>query len=329
MGVEIRTVDAADGDMRLDRWFRREFPNLGHGRLEKLLRTGQVRVDGRRVKASERLQPGASVRVPPLGDQTPLPTRKPLPNRKQMAEAAKTLRQCILFQDDHILLLNKPAGLAVQGGSKTETHVDAALDALADKGGERPRLVHRLDKDTSGLLLIAKTRKAAAKLTAAFKAGQVSKEYWAVCADHPGREAGLIDLPLAKRRSAGGEKMVGDAEAGKRAVTDMRLVTSAGEKLCWLALRPETGRTHQLRAHCAAIDCPILGDGKYGGSDAFPTGGHRIQNLHLHARCLAFDHPATGRSVEFEADLPPHMADTFAAFGFELTDYQPTVWDEI
>lgn len=328
MGVEIRTVEAADSDMRLDRWFKREFPSLGHGRLEKLLRTGQVRVDGRRVKAGERLQPGAAIRVPPLGDLAPAPARKLSPDRKKAAEAAAVLRRCVLFQDDHILVLTKPAGLAVQGGSKTDTHVDAALDALADSGEERLRLVHRLDKDTSGLLLIAKTRKAAAKLTAAFKAGQVSKEYWAICAGHPGREAGLIDLPLAKRRSAGGEKMVGDAEMGKRAVTDLRLVTSAGERLCWLALRPETGRTHQLRAHCAAIDCPILGDGKYGGSDAFPAGGHRIQKLHLHARALTFDHPASGRSVAFEADLPPHMAETFAAFGFELADYDPLIWDE-
>lgn len=328
MGVEIRTVEAADGDMRLDRWFKREFPSLGHGRLEKLLRTGQVRVDGRRVKAGERLQPGASIRVPPLGGHAIAPTRKPPAASKRIAEAAKTLRQSILLQDDHIIVLNKPSGLAVQGGSKTNTHVDAALDGLAENGEERPRLVHRLDKDTSGLLLIAKTRKAAGKLTAAFKAGEVSKEYWAVCAGHPGREAGLIDLPLAKRRAAGGEKMVGDAEMGKRAVTDMRLISSAGERLCWLALRPETGRTHQLRAHCTAIDCPILGDGKYGGSDAFPTGGHRIQKLHLHARSLSFAHPANGRSIEFDADLPPHMTDTFSAFGFELADYEPSIWDD-
>lgn len=327
MGVEIRTVVSDDEDMRLDRWFKREFPTLGHGRLAKLLRTGQVRVDGRRVKAGERLKSGASIRVPPLGDLSDVPPKQNNVDKTKVRQAVQQLRRSILFEDGQIIVLNKPPGLAVQGGSGTKSHVDAALDGLVTEAQERPRLVHRLDKDTSGLLLIAKSRRAANALTAAFKSGEVSKEYWALCAGHPGRDVGLIDLPLIKRPSAGGEKMVGDADFGKRAITDMRLVAAAGERLSWLALKPLTGRTHQLRVHCTAIDCPILGDGKYGGSDAFPGGGHKIDRLHLHARRIQFEHPATGRAVSFEAPLPPHMEDTFSAYGFSKADYDPSIWE--
>ena len=327
MGVETRTVGAADEGLRLDRWFRREFPALSHGRLEKLLRKGQVRVDGRRVKAGERLQPGATIRVPPLGELPAVKPRRQAVEPDRARQVAETLRQSILYRDEALIVLNKPAGLAVQGGSKTTEHVDAALDGLADLAGERPRLVHRLDKDTSGLLLLAKTRAAAAKLTAAFRDGAVTKEYWAVCAGHPGRESGVIDMPLGKRRAAGGEKMVGDGD-GKRAVTHMRLAGHAGDKLCWLALRPATGRTHQLRAHCAAIGCPILGDGKYGGAAAFPAGSHKVTRMHLHARLLELRHPATGKALRFEAPLPAHMAETFKAFEFAASDFDGQAWEE-
>ncbi|MEM8914372.1 MAG: RluA family pseudouridine synthase [Pseudomonadota bacterium] len=326
MSVENRTIADGDVDMRLDRWFRREFPGLGHGRLEKLLRKGQIRVDGRRVKANERLQAGATVRVPPLGDLSKQPVKPHAANNKKSRALAADLRKQILFEDAALIILNKPAGLAVQGGSKTDSHVDGALDGLVEPGAERPRLVHRLDKDTSGVLLLAKTRAAATALTSAFRSSDVEKEYWAICAGAPDRESGLIDLPLAKRGSAGGEKVIGD-EDGKKALTDMRLVVHAGGKISWLALRPLTGRTHQLRVHCEAIGCPILGDGKYGGSNAFPTGTHRIDRLHLHARRLKFRHPASGRPVEFISPLPGHMVDTFKAFGFAEPDYQAELWD--
>ena len=310
--LETVTVAPADGEIRLDRWFRRHYPSLGHGRLEKLLRTGQVRVDGRRAKSGDRVSPGQAIRVPPL--ETPSGNAAaPAPRARPRDEAA--LRDLILHRDEHAIVLNKPPGLAVQGGSNTARHVDGLLDGLRFDAAERPRLVHRLDKDTSGVLVLARTAAAAATLAAAFRGKTVRKLYWAAVVGAPKERQGRIDLPLAKLPGRAGERVVATAE-GKRAVTLYRTVGHAGGKIAWLALSPVTGRTHQLRAHCAAIGTPILGDGKYGGARAHPPGVPQPRRLHLHARAIAFPLPS-GKVVTVTAPLPAHMRETWSFFGFE------------
>lgn len=318
MSVQTLEVLPEDAGSRLDRWFKRHFPEVPHGRLEKLLRTGQVRVDGARVKANLRLRAGQAVRVPPLGERAAAPQKKPVPPQDEADLAA--LRESILHRDDSVIVLNKPPGLAVQGGSKTRRHIDGMLDGLRFGAQERPRLVHRLDKDTSGVLVLARGGLAARALTAAFKHGDAKKVYWALVAGRPEPASGRIDQALAKRGGAGGEKVVGD-DGGKRAVTLYRTIEvaggeSAGGRLSWLALSPLTGRTHQVRAHCALHGVPILGDGKYGGKQAFPEGAGIARGLHLHARAIELPHP-DGGVLRAQAPLPPHMAETFAALGFD------------
>lgn len=326
-GVSLRKVEAADADMRLDRWFKRHYPELGHGRLEKLLRTGQIRVNGGRVKASDRLATGDEVRVPPLGEPPAAaaagaPKEKPV--SPKVAEIAERLRKAVIHRDQDVIILNKPPGLAVQGGSGLDdAHLDAALDGLRFSAEERPRLVHRLDKDTSGVLVLARSRAAAAVLAKAFKARDAAKTYWALVVGTPKPLRGRIDLALAKDGPAGHEKMravhPGDeVEDAKRAVTYYAVIDQAAGKVAWLAMRPQTGRTHQLRAHAAFLGTPIVGDGKYGGAEAFLTGGIS-RKLHLHARAIDIAHPAGGR-LRIDAPLPPHMAESFRLLGFDATE---------
>lgn len=321
-GVEIRAVGEADADIRLDRWFRRHFPGLAHGRLEKLLRTGQVRVDGKRAKAGQRVLAGQEIRIPPLPDTPPPEPKKAAAPRPEDAEF---LRSLILFEDPQVIVVNKPAGLPVQGGTRSQRNLDAMLPALAGRGGERPRLVHRLDRDTSGALLLARTARAAAALGRQFRGREALKLYWALVAGRPEVRRGRIDLPLAKRAGAGGERMVpvgdadGRAEDAKRAITDFAEVDHAGNRLAWLALMPQTGRTHQLRVHCAAIGTPIAGDGKYGGRDAFVDGAGLDKKVHLHARRLRLPHPGGGW-IDVTAPLPPHMAAAWKGLNFDLND---------
>lgn len=314
-GVRTLSVAEDEGDLRLDRWFRRHFPELTHGRLEKLLRTGQVRVDGRRAKAGLRLAPGQMIRVPP----TVVPDGKkpgPAPVR---AEDRNALHAMVIYRDDWVLALNKPPGLAVQGGSGQTRHLDGLLEALRFEAEEAPRLVHRLDKDTSGVLLLGRSREAAKRLAAAFRSRQARKLYWAAVAGVPGQRQGSIDLALAKSGAPGRQKMREDAAEGQSAVTRYRVVESLGDKAAWLALMPLTGRTHQLRAHCAALGTPILGDGKYGGRQAFAAGPAVSKRLHLHARALVLPHPSGEGLLEVSAPLPPHMAETWAFLGFDAT----------
>lgn len=319
-GVAIVTVRPEDGAGRLDRWFRRHYPGLSHGRLEKLLRTGQVRVDGRRARAGDPVVPGQAIRVPPLP-----PSPYPLPpaggeGRVRGAPRARPqdvalLRDAVIYRDDWAIIVNKPPGLAVQGGTNTERHVDALLDGLRFELAERPLLVHRLDKDTSGVLLIARNAAAAAFFTSAFRDRGARKIYWAIVAGRPTPERGRISLALAKAGGPGRERVRTDAEDGKTAVTYYRVIDQAGDRASWLALLPVTGRTHQLRAHCAALGTPILGDGKYGGSAAQLPGGAAAHRLHLHARSLEIPHP-TGGTLRVSAPLPPHMRRMWEFFGF-------------
>ncbi|HYM33714.1 MAG TPA: RluA family pseudouridine synthase, partial [Candidatus Cybelea sp.] len=294
------------------RWFKRRFPALGHGRLEKLLRTGQVRLDGGRAKAADRVTVGQRVRVPPLGEVPPPAEKREL--RVRDADA-RDLKKRVLHRDASVLVIDKPPGLATQGGSKLDRHLDAMLDALRFDAAERPRLVHRLDKDTSGVLVLARTRVAATKLAEAFRHKSARKVYWALVAGVPKLRRGRIDVPLAKVLGPAGERVMADDDAGKRAVTWYAVVETAGRRAAWLALMPETGRTHQLRAHCAYLGTPIVGDGKY-GADTAGLGAEISRKLHLHARSLTLPHP-DGGTLSVTAPLPAHMRETWAMLGFE------------
>ena len=322
--VSVLTVAADEEGLRLDRWFRRRFPNLTHGRLEKLLRTGQVRVDGGRVKASARLVAGQSVRVPPLPDTAPPAGAGPAAKGVARISVgdAKDLQARVLYRDADVLAIDKPPGLAVQGGTGTARHLDGLLDALTFDAKERPRLVHRLDKDTSGVLLLARNARAAAVLGEALRDRAARKIYWAVVVGVPRPARGRIDLPIAKLPGRAGERMVPDVEHGQKAVTDYRVVERAGSVAAWLAMEPETGRTHQLRVHALALGTPILGDGKYGGQGAFLPGAPGASRLHLHARGIRIPHPVRGL-IEVVAPLPPHMAETFAFLGFDQAQGEP------
>lgn len=306
------TVAREDGSVRLDRWFRRHYPALGHGRLEKLLRTGRIRVDGRRARSGDRLAPGQAIRIPALDEMTapaPQTPRGALPGDEAM------LRDAVLHRDDAVIVLNKPPGLAVQGGSGTERHLDGLLDALRFGSDVRPRLVHRLDKETSGVLVIARTAAAAAFLTRGFREKTTRKIYWAIVVGLPKLREGRIDLALAKLPGRDGERVRADPEEGKRAVTYYRVVDSAGTRASWLALMPITGRTHQLRAHCAAIGTPILGDAKYGAAAAHLASVPGAKRLHLHARSISIPHPLGG-TLQVIAPLPLPMRQTWEFFGF-------------
>jgi 23S rRNA pseudouridine955/2504/2580 synthase len=325
--VEKKRVAPGEDGMRLDRWFGAHYPGLTYGRLQKLLRTGQVRVDGGRAKANTRIERGQEIRVPPLPQpaaEPAAPVEKPLSDRD-----IGFVRELVIHKDDDIIALNKPAGLAVQGGSSTSEHLDRLLDGLRFEKTERPRLVHRLDKDTSGVLLLARSRDAAAKLGRCLKDRSARKLYWALVIGVPKPAQGEINLPLLKRGGRGDERVhpaePEDPEA-KPAITRYVVLEPAGRRLSWLAMTPITGRTHQLRAHAAAIGHPIVGDGKYGGADAHP-GGEVPRQLHLHARRLTIPHPRGG-VFDIAAALPQHMRKTWEVLGFDLKDDRDPFADE-
>jgi 23S rRNA pseudouridine955/2504/2580 synthase len=316
--VEMRAVSGDEAGLRLDRWFQRHYPELGHGALQKLLRTGQVRVDGKRVEGKDRVAPGQTVRLPPGVTSAPPPKPKSalLVSERDTAE----IQSLVIHRDDWVIALNKPPGLAVQGGSGTERHVDGMLDALRFGLEDRPRLVHRLDKDTSGLLLIARSGQAAKRLSESFRDRETEKLYWAVVVGVPPRADGAIDLPLAKRPGARDrETMQVDHEEGQKALTHFRIMDRAGNRAALLALWPRTGRTHQLRVHCAEIGCPILGDRKYGGEEALLSAVADSRRLHLHARRLTLPHPSGKGTLRLQAELPAHFRRTVEAFGFDTT----------
>lgn len=313
-GVKTCKVNENESGMRIDRWFKQRFPGLGYSRLQKFLRTGQVRVDGRRIKAASRLEEGQVVRVPPLG---PL---HPVENRPVVAVSkadARDLKARILHRDADVLVINKPPGLAVQGGSGIKKNLDDMLDSLRFDSPERPRLAHRLDKDTSGVLVLARNAGSARKLTAAFRSKKIRKLYWAVTAGVPSINEGLIDLSLVKKGDRGGEKVYPDSEDGKKAKTYFRVIDQAGQKAAWVAFEPLTGRTHQLRVHATVLGTPILGDGKYGSSQAFLESEEIAKQVHLHARAIRIP-KAGGSYLEISAPLPEHMQRTFKSLGFQV-----------
>lgn len=323
------TVGEDDDGIRLDRWFKRNLPQIGFATISRWARTGQVRVDGKRAKPEDRLATGQVLRVPPGGEDTP-GTRKAAPQRRTLnPEQVAEARAMVIRETPSAIVLNKPPGLATQGGSKTTKHVDGLLDAFVeDEKTPRPRLVHRLDKDTSGVLLIARTPGAAASFSKRFASRSARKVYWALVVGNPDLAEGIIDAPLAKQPGSGGEKMHIDEENGAAAKTRYRVVDHAGERAAWVELEPLTGRTHQLRVHMAAIGHPIVGDGKYGGQDAFLTGAVS-RKMHLHARRLIISEPKTGEGtggkLDVTAELPHHFAMSMDVLGFDqgLSDAQP------
>jgi 23S rRNA pseudouridine955/2504/2580 synthase len=335
--VQTIEIGSDDADQRLDRWFRRQFPHISHGVIEKLCRKGEIRVDGGRVKAATRLQVGQSVRVPPLPDDV---IDAPVTTRVKITDAdAQMMRNMVLYRDDHIIALNKPPGLPTQGGTGQTRHIDGLADSLCFGLDEKPRLVHRLDKDTSGVLLMARTRMAAAKLTAAFRHRDTRKIYWGAVAGVPHPRMGTIRFGLVKAPGHGkageGEKMhcihprdVEATEGAKRATTDYAVLSALGGRVSWVALVPVTGRTHQLRAHMAELGHPVIGDGKYGGSGqenlgdgwGAQLGGEISRKLHLHARSLSIEHPFTGAQINLIAPMPDHMKRTWDVLDWHERD---------
>jgi len=313
--VQRKIVSDAEKDQRLDRWFKNRYPDLPRSALQKLLRTGQVRVDGKRTKAGLRLKAGQEIRVPPI--KTKLSMKEGIQRPVDEADA-QLLRERMIHIDDNLIAIDKPAGLAVQGGSNTSRHLDGMLDALRFDAEERPKLVHRLDKDTSGVMVLARNSRAARELSRAFSSRDVRKVYWALVVGVPNLDKGRIDLPLIKGGGSGRERVSVDNN-GKRAVTDFQIVNRAGSRLSWLAMWPRTGRTHQLRAHCAAIGTPILGDGKYGGKAAFIEGLPPVgRQLQLLAHEVVLPDLFGQGVVRIVAALPPHMNELWQMFGLEL-----------
>ena len=310
--VRTFTVGPDDDDVRLDRWFKRNLPEIGFATISRWARTGQIRVDGKRADPADRVSAGQVLRVPP---GTALPTVKKLRVREPLdAEQVARAEAMVITQDRAAIVLNKPPGLATQGGSGTFDHVDRLLDAFAGEDQPRPRLVHRLDKDTSGVLLIARTPGSAAFFSKRFSGRSAKKTYWALVVGVPEQYEGTIEAALAKQPGSGGEKMHVDVENGAPAKTKYRVIDRAGNRAAWVELQPLTGRTHQLRVHMAAIGHPIVGDGKYGGQLAFLTGSVS-RKMHLHARRLVIDHPQ-GDTIDVTAPLPEHFAATLEQLGF-------------
>ena len=334
-GVQHIEITVDEAEQRLDRCLKRRFPQITQGMVEKFCRKGDLRLDGKRVKASDRVQAGQTVRVPPLPDTAaPAPTRDLRP--KLPKDDVKMIEDAILWQDDHIIALNKPPGLPSQGGSgQGDRHVDGLTEALMFGYKERPVLVHRLDKDTSGVLLLARTPRVARRLGEAFRNRTTRKIYWAIVAGVPSPLKGTIRYGLIKSGGYGNEKMrcihpaeVEKTEGAKRATTDFAVLERLGSRAAWVALVPITGRTHQLRAHMAEMGHPIIGDGKYGGSGqenlgdgwGAQLGGDISRKLHLHARSITFKHPITGEDVTLTAPLPEHMARSWKTLGWGVND---------
>lgn len=321
-GVQQVAVAPGEDGMRLDRWFRQHFPQVTQGYLQKLLRAGQVRVDGARAKTNDRLEAGQTVRVPPLPAADAQPPR---PKARLSAADQALLASMILYEDDDLMVLNKPPGLAVQGGTKTTRHIDGLLAGLGEDADTRPRLVHRLDRDTSGVLVVAKRRAVAAKMGRMFQTRSVRKIYWAVVYGVPKPPQGKVEAALVKSAGPAGDRVraarPGEQEEAQSAVTYYSVVDRAAQKFAWMSLKPVTGRQHQLRAHMAILGHPIVGDEKY------PSGRERpdsvADRLHLHARRIVFPHPVTGRQVDVTAPLPEHMAKSFAELGFEASGAAP------
>lgn len=322
-GVQILSVGPDEAGMRLDRYLAAHLPGVAATHIQRIVRKGEVRVSGHRAKPSDRLEAGWGIRVPPIRAEAPPPSRPPTE-----AEADRAfLHDITIYEDDDMFVLNKPYGLAVQGGSGTKRHVDGLLEALRDRDGQKPRLVHRLDKDTAGCLVIAKTRFAASALAKSFRSRATRKVYWAVVAGVPRVKQGRVSTYLAREEVDENETRMAVAKHGdegaSHALTYYAVIDIVAQKLAWLSLKPVTGRTHQLRAHAAHIGHPIVGDPKYFSIENWELPGGIQNRLHLLARRIVVPHPRTGRPVDVTAPLPPHMQQTFGLLGFDTSRYDP------
>ena len=306
--VEFAIVEEKDNDIRLDRWFQRHYPDLKHGMLERLIKNKNIKLNKAKTTAGTHVRAGDEIRIPPLD----APKRDSSPLRLSKKDVLM-MQNMVIYKDNEIIILNKPAGLAVQGGSKTTRHIDGLLDALRFEKDEKPHLVHRLDKETSGVLVLARSANIAAKLTDAFKTRAVHKVYWAVVAGKPQLLSGKIDAPLTKTA----DRVIVDFDHGERAISVYQVIDSAGKKASWLALSPLTGRTHQLRVHLTdVLKTPILGDEKYGKQSLTDMG----DGLHLHARAIEIKNPQSGKLIQITAEMPAHMKQTFHLLGFDEKD---------
>ena len=314
----IKVSDDEDGQ-RIDRFLQKHLKGVPFGLLQKLMRKGQIRVDSKRVKSSTRLESGQSVRIPPMEERKPA-------ERKLSEKDADFIRSIVLYDDGDIIALNKPAGLATQGGTNIKRHVDGMLDALINEEGVRPRLVHRLDKDTSGLLLLARSADVARKMGEMFKGHDIRKIYWALTVPAPEMNDGEIRAPIMKAGGAGQEKMIID-DGGQHATTLFDIVERAHKQIAFVAFWPRTGRTHQIRVHAAHMGCPILGDGKYGGEDAHLEGMEYPKRVHLHARSVRFKHPMTRKFLEISAPLADELKKSWKDFGFDDNSDYPAFED--
>ncbi|MCF8495225.1 MAG: RluA family pseudouridine synthase [Alphaproteobacteria bacterium] len=328
-------VTADEDGQRLGRWLKKHAPEIPYGLAQKIIRDGQLRVDGKRVKTDARLQEGQDVRIPPVQGSAG-PRRASMPHTSYGDKATDllppvgmskslpranlpSLASMVIYDDGEVIALNKPAGLAVQGGTKTRDHVDGMLDELTGKNGVRPRLVHRLDKDTSGVLLLARSASVAKKLGELFKGQDVEKTYWAIVAPVPEIREGTIRAPLIKAGGKDKERVIVDDKEGKHAVTDYAVIDEMHGQAAFIAFRPRTGRTHQIRVHAASVlECPVLGDWKYGvrRSESLADMEKIANTLHLHARRIVLPHPARPGMLEIEAPLPPVLAESWKALGF-------------
>lgn len=311
-------VSADDNGQRIDRWLKKQCPGVPFGLLQKLLRKGQIRIDSKRAKGDTVLEAGQTVRLPPMSTPSHSDKKKP-PKLSDQDKAF--IKELVIYEDQDIIALNKPAGLAVQGGTKTTRHVDRLLPALANKkDGVVPRLVHRLDKDTSGILLLARSAQAARDLGHMFKKRQIKKVYWALVSPVPDiPDSGSIKAPLAKSTGRDKELMVIDEEEGKFAHTDYEIIDKALNEVAFMAFWPQTGRTHQIRVHAQNIGAPLVGDRKYKQLNPYeekPAIVTDTKHLHLHARNVSFKHPRTGKQVNISAPLPPALKASWEAFGF-------------
>ncbi len=310
--------------MRLDRFLEARFPSLSFSHIQRVIRKGEVRVNGKRTQPKNRLEAGQTVRIPPLRLEEP----KPRAAGGEAEEKTRTfLKSITLYEDADVLVLNKPMGLAVQGGSGTTRHIDGMLEVLRDARGQRPRLVHRLDKDTAGCLVVAKTRFAASALAKTFRSRAARKIYWALVAGVPKPRQGRISTFLAKEERAEESWMRiarhGD-EGASHAVTYYAVVETAGPALAWVSLKPVTGRTHQLRAHMAHIGHPIAGDAKYFSRENWELPRGMQNKLHLFARRIVVPHPRGGL-IDVTAPLPPHMQQSWSLLGLDAARYDPIV----
>ncbi len=326
--IETITILPQEGELRLDRWFKIHFPEVGYTYLQKLLRSGQVRLNGKRAEANARVAVGDQVRVPRIAREKPkegsvhaLKAASSDIATQRITNADRDLiESMIIYEDEHVLVLNKPFGLAVQGGSGTTRHIDGMLSAMVDRFGERPRLVHRLDRDTTGVLMIAKHRQAASKLGRIFQTRSAAKTYWALVRGVPAPRQGRIEAALVKAATPEGDRvrkaLPGEQEVAMHATTHYSVIERVSQKAAWVSLKPVTGRQHQLRAHMHMIGHPIIGDNKYEG-DTTEFAAAVEQKLHLHARRLMMPHPITGGRIDVTAPLPLHMLTTWELLGLD------------